>query len=160
MDLIHIIGPRCAGKTRLLDELRVSERWDVLRFYKRTGCLDGQMINWDRFRTVQHRIAIELHRWVTTTLMRRSVAVVESSGINQVLNDALRPWRVVHVCLEPPSEMELQQRCAQVGIPEGSTRRYNSKWLGKYYATYPMLQMLSYEQAYERVAHMLKRRIP
>ena len=115
MNLIHLTGCMCSGKTHVVRAAQHAYRgqvghWDVTEFYRRFGVMVAWRFDWGRFREVEYLIAPSLQDWHESC--SAPVGIVESSGISKVVNAALVSLDVpvTEVALLPPPGIILCRR--------------------------------------------------
>lgn len=147
--IIHLIGPKCAGKTTLLKQLRKLPVWDIAEFYKKHKIINADhSMNWVYYRQRKRRLIPALHRWLEA--QRCEIAYIETSGINSDINQYLEGLcfgMVKTIMLESPAPGELKSRCRGIGASYGDMLKYNNKWMSKALVLYPYLRAYTYQEA-------------
>jgi guanylate kinase len=125
--IFHIIGTVCSGKTTIVDKIKQAFpedifHWDILQFYlKNEIIIDGEM-NWERFGQFVPVIGLELENFIATN--KNSIIIIESSGFNKKINEALEKYEVRIVSLKTPDEEELVRRAKLRGLSASKTIKF------------------------------------
>lgn len=149
--IIHLIGPKCAGKTTLLKELKKSPVWDIADdFYKKYKIInENGTMNWVYLNQHRRKLIPSIHGWLDEQCCE--TAYIETSGINETINyflDGLRDGKLVKtVILAQPTIEELKERCGKIGANYDSILKYNNKWMSKILVLYPQLRFHTYQEA-------------
>ena len=149
--IIHLIGPKCAGKTTLLRELKKSPIWDIAEdFYKKYKIInENNTMNWVYFNQHKHKLIPCLHGWLEKQCCK--ISYIETSGINESVNSFLGTIRtgklVKTIILAQPTIDELKKRCIKIGANYDSILKYNNKWMSKILVLYPQLMVHAYQEA-------------
>ena len=114
------------------------------------------MINWARLDKARIRMVPDLHRFLESCKAKAQSCIIESSGINFTLEDYLSRcgMPVAVVCLEPPTDAQLRDRCQASKLPYKDVRKYNDKWMGKMLLL-SSAPMMSQADAVKRIRELL-----
>lgn len=115
MQVIHISGTQCSGKTFISKPYHNHPDvafWDVLELYEREGCLIDDRMDWDRWEVVRDIIVPDLEGFLKTNA-DKNVCIIES-GTNQTINSFLRTLdNVINIQLEIPPVKVIQARAEE-----------------------------------------------
>ncbi len=117
--IVHVFGPSCCGKTRLLRDIPEAAKWDIA-IYNKGGSVHRDSIF----------ISSELKRFLHGAMdAGKQIIFIESSGTNKAINAFLhrmsRPHHVIHIGLFAPDDATLKARCEAREIDYENTRVYN-----------------------------------
>lgn len=113
MNIFHIIGTSCAGKTVLIDRIKkiFPENifvWDVLDFYEKHEVIANGIMDWTRFYQYIPLLSVDLDNFINEH--KNEIVIVESSGGNKKINSLFEKYKVDVISLRTPPEEVLVQR--------------------------------------------------
>jgi len=120
--IVHLTGPRCSGKTFILNSLSDIAKWDVEDVYCKYRKSADEVFPPNKMRDLQKEVVKSLKKFVEQD---SDVLFVESSGNNRAINNLMARWmkfgwHVVEIWLEAAIGEELAVRMSQRGLTRNS----------------------------------------
>ena len=123
--IVHLYGPQCAGKSRLLSKVPSEAVWDIAQFNRGVELGSNGYVRRDSMFVV-NRLKKFVHAASDTG---KRVVFVETSGGNKAVNSFLKRMskvhHVVYLWVKGPDDDELRKRCELRGLDYARTRAFN-----------------------------------
>lgn len=117
MEIIHISGTQCSGKTFVIKQFLDRDDvafWDVLDLYEREGCIVNGIMDWDCWEATKPKIIPDMLKFIQNNSDKRVVFI--ESGTNQTINRCLSTMTepvVTHIQLKTPPVKVVQARAEE-----------------------------------------------
>ncbi len=135
MKIIHIKGAQCSGKTYtltpFLDRPDVGY-WDILEYYKETGCIVNDKMDWNVWEKVKPTIPNVLTAFLNDCDKKGLTAIVES-GTNATINKVLMEYiDVTTLELQVPTTDTLKARATERQIDVQRVLEFRDMYLRRH----------------------------
>jgi len=159
MTTIHIAGCMCSGKSTLIKQIVQSQSylistWDVKEdFYIPNDIIKNGVMNWELYKEKKSLIRKAIADFLVQS--RKTIRIIESSGVNQTINLALNDYTLgpKTIWLLEPSVPRLERCVKERGGDIESALKFRKQWIA--HVDVPQSRH-TYEEAFEILDILIK----
>jgi hypothetical protein len=133
MQIIHIKGTQCSGKTYtvapFINRPDVAY-WDILSLYYKEGCIQKNgLMDWNKWQDLMNQLPDIITNFIKSS---EDKTIIIESGTNETVNTILSNYDVLDIELTVPDEKTLITRAKERGLSIKQVLSFRDKYLLKH----------------------------